>query len=494
MTRPDTSLPVASPISDETLDQFARLIGPEHCLVERNDIQPYCQELRDKFHGVSPMVLKPANRDEVSAILKLANELGIGVVPQGGNTGLVGAQVPDASNSQLILSLERLRSIRSVDPEGNVAIVEAGVILEKVQQAADAVDRLFPLSLGAQGSCQIGGNLSTNAGGTGVLAYGNARDLVLGLEVVLADGRIWNGLRSLRKDNTGYDMKHLFMGAEGTLGVITAASLKLFPKPKDQQVAFAGVANAHQALALFNLARDQAGFMLTGFELMPRMGMEFVLKHLPGARDPLSEAYPWYCLMELSIGSDAVDGRGLVEAIFAEAFETGLVQDAVLAESAQQAADFWHLRHGMSEVQRAEGGSIKHDISVPVSKVPQFLDRALPACEQAIEGCRPVPFGHLGDGNLHFNITQPIGADKQAFLSRWEEINDLVHAIVSDMDGSISAEHGIGQLKRDLLPDVKDPVELDMMAQLKQSLDPKGILNPGKLLPDLSNPVMKQDK
>lgn len=485
MTSSPPTSSFASPLSPDVLAQFSALVGREHCLINDTEIRPYCEELRDKFHGRSPMVLKPANRDEVAAILKLANKLGVGIVPQGGNTGLVGAQIPDTSNGQLILSLERLRAIRSLDPDGNVAIVEAGVILERVQEAADAVDRLFPLALGAQGSCQIGGNLSTNAGGTGVLAYGNARDLVLGLEVVLADGRIWNGLRCLRKDNTGYDMKHLFMGAEGTLGVITAASLKLFPKPKDRQVAFVGVTDAHKALALFNLAREHAGFMLTGFELMPRMGMEFVLKHLPGARDPLANPHRWYCLLELSIGSDAVDGRGLVEMIFSHAFEAGLVEDAVLAESSQQVEDFWRLRHGMSEVQRAEGGSIKHDISVPVSTIPRFLDRALPACEAAIEGCRPVPFGHLGDGNLHFNISQPEGADKQVFLARWEEINALVHAIVCEMGGSISAEHGIGQLKRDLLPDVKDPVELAMMAQLKRSLDPNGILNPGKMLPEL---------
>ena len=415
--------------------------------------------------------------------MRLANALGIAIVPQGGNSGLVGGQITDHTGTQVVLSTERLNTIRSIDAQSNVVVAEAGVVLEKLQNAADDVDRLFPLSLGAQGSCQIGGNLSTNAGGTAVLAYGNARDMVLGLEVVLPDGRIWNGLRSLRKDNTGYDLKHLFIGAEGTLGVITAASLKLYPRPRDQQVSFVAVETPEHALQLFNLARSHAGNMLTGFELMPRTGLEFAVRHLEGARDPLSDCYPWYCLLELSISSEAVDGRALIETILSEAFEGGFVADAALAESQQQGMDFWHIRHGMSEVQKEEGGSIKHDISVPVSAVPAFLARALPACKDAIPGCRPVPFGHMGDGNLHFNISQPIGADKEAFLARWEEINERVHAIVTDMDGSISAEHGIGVLKRDLLPGVKDPVELALMHQIKQMLDPNGLMNPGKVLP-----------
>lgn len=485
-----TSKPVssASPSSNqpkaEHIDHFSRLIGAGNCLTAAQDIAPYCEELRDKFHGCTPLVLKPGTSAEVSAVMKYAYDNNLAIVPQGGNTGLVGGQVPDASGDQIILSLERLKTIREIDADSNVAIVEAGVILEVLQQAAEDSGRFFPLSLGAQGSCQIGGNLSTNAGGTGVLAYGNMRDLVLGLEVVLPDGRLWNGLRSLRKDNTGYDLKHLFIGAEGSLGVITAASLKLFPKPLQQEVAFAGVADPHQALKLFNLARNHAGSMLTGFELMPRMGMDFVLAHLPGARDPLADPHPWYCLVEVTATTKALDSRALIEAIFAQSFEEGLVDDAALAESQQQASDFWALRHGMSEVQRAEGGSIKHDISVPVSQVPAFLDRALPACEEALPGCRPVPFGHMGDGNLHFNISQPVGADKDAFLARWEEINEKVHAIVSDMGGSISAEHGIGLLKRDLLPGVKDPIELDLMRAIKRQFDPKGLMNPGKLLPN----------
>ncbi len=480
-------MPCSSPsLSNETIKShhafFAQLIGCAYCLSETRDIEKYCQEPRDKFHGRTWLVLRPANTQEISQIMTYAYDHDLSIVPQGGNTGLVGGQIPDQTGGQILLSCERLSEIRSIDPNSNVVIVEAGVVLEQLQKAAEAVRRFFPLSLGAQGSCQIGGNLSTNAGGTGVLAYGNMRDLALGLEVVLPDGRIWNGLRSLRKDNTGYDLKHLFIGAEGTLGIITAASLKLYPAPVSQQVAFAGVDSPHHALDLFNLAQSHAGSILTGFELIPRLGMEFVFKHLDGARDPLSNPHAWYCLLELSANSPALDSGALIEAILTEAFEIGLVEDAALAQNHQQGQDFWRLRHGMSEVQKGEGGSIKHDISVPVSQIPAFLERAIPACIDAIPGCRPVPFGHMGDGNLHFNITQPVNADKAKFLAHWEEINEMVHAIVSEMGGSISAEHGIGTLKRDLLPGVKDPIELQLMRQIKDLLDPKGLMNPNKVL------------
>ncbi|WP_244544648.1 FAD-binding oxidoreductase [Cohaesibacter marisflavi] len=481
-------------LDSHILEQFKVLIGEQNCLTASADTDPYCREWRDKFFGKTALVLKPGSTEEVSAVMKLAYEQNCAIVPQGGNTGLVGAQTPDASGNQIILSTERLNRIRTLDADSNVAIVEAGVVLEQLQTAAEEANRLFPLALGAQGSCQIGGNLSTNAGGTSVLSYGNTRDMVLGIEVVLPDGRIMNCLRTLRKDNTGYDLKHLFIGGEGTLGVITAASLKLYPRPKDQQVAIFAVETPEKAFSLFDLARDHAGSMLTGFELMPRMGVEFTIKHAPGARDVLEAPHPWYCLLEISIGSPAVDGRALIEAIFEEAFEAGFVEDAALAETTQQAADFWRLRHGMSEVQKHEGGSIKHDISVPVSSIPAFLARALPACEEAIPGCRPVPFGHMGDGNLHFNISQPLGADREAFLARWEEINTMVHAIVVDMGGSISAEHGIGTLKRDELPAVKDPVEMDIMRQIKALFDPKGLMNPDKLIKSASSFKKDQDQ
>ncbi|MBA5779257.1 FAD-binding oxidoreductase [Stappia sp. F7233] len=458
------------------------IVGPANALTEPADTAPYLREWRDLYQGRTPAVLRPGSTQEVAAILREANRLGLRIVPQGGNTGLVGGQIPDETATEIVLSLARLNKVRTVDAEGYTMTVEAGCVLEKIHEAAEAADRLFPLTLGSQGSCQIGGNLSTNAGGTAVLAYGNSRDLVLGLEVVLPTGEIWNGLRSLRKDNTGYDLKQLFIGAEGTLGVITAAVLKLFPRPRAQEVAFAGLNDPESALALFTRARAKAGPMLTGFELMPRVGIEFCLSHLHGARDPLTAAHPWYVLIELSSGTEGAGLRELMEEILGDAFEAGLVEDAALAESGAQAAAFWHLRHGMSEVQREEGGSIKHDVSVPVASVPAFLKQAIAAVEAMVPGCRPVPFGHMGDGNIHFNVSQPVGADKAAYLARWDEMNELVHGIVHEFNGSVSAEHGIGRLKRHLLTEVKSDIELDMMRRIKTAFDPNGVLNPGRVV------------
>ncbi|MEP3278908.1 MAG: FAD-binding oxidoreductase [Stappiaceae bacterium] len=463
-------------------NRFKEIVGPDNVVTDTGQMQPYLVEWRDLYHGNSPMVLRPGTVEEVSKVVQLANASRTAIVPQGGNTGLVGGQIPDESGTEIVVSTERLNAVRNVDTDGNVMTVEAGVILDKIHEEATAVDRMFPLTLGSQGSCFIGGNISTNAGGTAVLAYGNTRDLILGLEVVLPDGQIWNGLRALRKDNTGYDLKQLFIGAEGTLGIITAANLKLFPVPRAQEVAFIGLESPHQALRLFNMAQSHAGSMLTGFELMPRIGIEFTLRHLPGARDPLMSQHAWYVLMEISSGSEAESARSLVETLFEEAVAAELVEDAVLAESIEHRKSFWHLRHGMSEVQKQEGGSIKHDVSVPVAKVPEFLDRAIAAVEAQIPGCRPVPFGHMGDGNIHFNITQPAGADKDAFIRRWDEVNATVHGIVADLNGSISAEHGIGRLKRSLLKDIKDPVEYEMMQRIKMAFDPSGILNPGRIL------------
>ncbi|ADZ71740.1 FAD-binding oxidoreductase [Polymorphum gilvum] len=462
--------------------QFASLIGAANVLTEAADKAPYLVEWRDLYQGVTPMVLRPGSTAEVSAVLAHADANGLKIVPQGGNTGLVGGQIPVESGEEIVLSLGRMNRVRGIDPEGFTITVEAGVVLETLQREAEAVDRLFPLALGSQGSCQIGGNLSTNAGGTAVLAYGNTRELVLGLEVVLANGDVWNGLRALRKDNTGYDLKQLFIGAEGTLGVITAATLKLFPRPKKLEVAFVGLADPHAALALFSAAKAQAGPILTGFEVMPRVGLEFCLRHLAGARDPLAGEHAWYVLMELSSGTDAFPVRDLMEAILGEAFEKGLVEDAAFAESVAQAQAFWHIRHGMSEVQRYEGGSIKHDVSVPVASIPAFLDAAMVAVGAMVPGCRPVPFGHLGDGNIHFNVSQPVGADKEAYLARWDEMNALVHGIVHAFNGSISAEHGIGRLKRELLREVKSPLELDLMRRVKAAFDPNDTLNPGRVL------------
>lgn len=463
------------------LDRMAGIVGTKNIITDADAMVPYLKEWRDLFRGKAQGIVRPGSTAEVAELVKLAAETGTVLVPQGGNTGLVGGQIPISEGREIILSLQRLDKIRSVDTDGDTMIVEAGVTLKRAQDAAEAAGRLFPLSLASEGSCTIGGNLSTNAGGTAVLAYGNARELCMGLEVVLPDGRIWNGLRQLRKDNTGYDLKNLFIGAEGTLGIITAAVLKLFPAPAARATAFLAVPDPAAALELLNAAKAGAGGTLTTFELMPRIGMDFVLRHASGTRDPLSEPSPWYVLMEVS----AQQASGLdehVEAFLGEALEKGIVSDAVLAGSLTQRADFWKLREMLSEVQTYEGGSIKHDVSVPIHATPEFLARAIAAVEAMVPGCRPVPFGHLGDGNIHFNVSQPVGADKAGFLARWSEMNEAVHGIVAELHGSISAEHGIGRLKRDLLPGVKDPVELDLMRTLKRTLDPKGILNPGSVL------------
>ncbi|WP_377846508.1 FAD-binding oxidoreductase [Bosea sp. UC22_33] len=463
------------------LDRMAGIVGAKNIITDADAMVPYLKEWRDLFRGKAQGIVRPGSAAEVAELVKLAAETGTVLVPQGGNTGLVGGQIPISEGREIILSLQRLDKVRAVDTDGDTMIVEAGVTLKRAQDAAEAAGRLFPLSLASEGSCTIGGNLSTNAGGTAVLAYGNARELCMGLEVVLPDGRIWNGLRQLRKDNTGYDLKNLFIGAEGTLGIITAAVLKLFPAPAARATAFLAVPDPAAALELLNAAKAGAGGTLTTFELMPRIGMDFVLRHASGTRDPLSEPSPWYVLMEVS----AQQASGLdehVETFLGEALEKGIVTDAALAGSLTQRADFWKLREMLSEVQTYEGGSIKHDVSVPIHATPEFLARAIAAVEAMVPGCRPVPFGHLGDGNIHFNVSQPVGADKAGFLARWSEMNAAVHAIVAELHGSISAEHGIGRLKRDLLPGVKDPVELDLMRTLKKTLDPQGILNPGAVL------------
>jgi FAD/FMN-containing dehydrogenase len=468
--------------SSPLIDRFAAIVGPAHAIRDPGDMAPYLVEQRGLFTGRAAAVVKPGTVEEISAILKLANETGTPVVPQGGNTGLVGGQTPDDSGKAIIVSLSRLNRVRKVDPAGYTMTVEAGVTLGEAQSAAEAADRLFPLSLASEGTCQIGGNLSTNAGGTAVLAYGNARELALGLEVVLASGEVWDGLRTLRKDNTGYDLRDLFIGAEGTLGIITAAVLRLFPRPRGTSVAWVGLASPRDALALLGIAKARAGGGLTAFELMPRIGLEFLLKHLPGARDPLDAPHRWYVLMEVASGISQEDAEATVEAIFADGMAAGAVADGARAESLEQAVAFWRLRHSMSEIQKAEGGSIKHDISVPVAAVPDFIDEAGGAVLRLMPDVRLVPFGHLGDGNLHFNVTQPVGVDKQQFLSRWEEMNAAVHDVVARYGGSISAEHGIGQLKRHLLARVKSPVEIATMRKLKATLDPNGIMNPGKVL------------
>jgi D-lactate dehydrogenase (cytochrome) len=473
---------VAKPVhalSPDLIARFAAIVGARYAVTDPAEIEPYITEDRRLYQGRSPLVLRPGTAAEVSAILKLANETGTPIVPQGGNTGLVGGQTPQ--HGEVLLSLRRLDRVREVDPTSNTMTCEAGVILIRAQEAAAAAGRLFPLSLGAEGSCTIGGNLSTNAGGTGALAYGVARELVLGLEVVLADGRVLNNLRKLKKDNTGYDLRHIFIGAEGTLGVITAAVLKLFPKPRAVETAFIGVPSPEAALALLNLAEERAGGSVTSFELIPRIALEFAIKHAPPCRDPLEGPHPWYVLMELS--SQRREGlRATIEDILMTAAERRLLRDATIAESIEQTKAFWLLRHHIADTQKYEGGSIKHDVSVPVNAVPTFIAEATAAAQKMLPGCRVVPFGHLGDGNIHYNVTQPVGADRAEFLTHWDEVNDAVFAVVAELGGSISAEHGIGVMKRDHLPKVKDPVAFDLMRMLKRQLDPNGILNPGKVL------------
>jgi D-lactate dehydrogenase (cytochrome) len=470
---------IKPPLSPELLTRFAKIVGDKNAITDPGAQEPYLVEMRGMYHGKTPMVLRPSSVAEVCAILKLANETGTPVVPQGGNTGLSGGQLP--YHGEIVLSLTRLDRIREVDATSNTITCEAGVTLGRVREAAAGVDRLYPLLLPSEGTCTVGGNLSTNAGGTTAVAWGVARAQVLGLEVVLADGRVLNNLNKLKKDNTGYDLKNLFIGAEGTLGVITAAVLRLIPRPRSVETAFIGVPSPEAALALFGIANEQASGNVTSFELMTRLGIDVVLHHASGCRDPLDKAHPWYVIIELS--SQARDGlRGVLENILAEGLERELIADAAIADSLDQAKAFWRIRELFGEMQRHEGGSIKHDISVPVAAVPVFIAEANAAVVALIPGARPLPFGHLGDGNIHYNVTQPAGADKAEFLKRWGDINAVVFGVVKKHGGSISAEHGIGVMKRDILPSVKDPVALDLMRTLKKTLDPKGILNPGKVL------------
>lgn len=469
---PDTAL----------IERFAAIVGEKNALTAPEDIAAYLIEQRDLYHGRTPLVLRPSSTEEVAAIMKLATETRTPVVPQGGNTGLVGGQQPDESGAAIILSLGRMNRIRNLDTVGNLVTLEAGVILKNLQDAAEKAGRLFPLSLGAEGSCQIGGNLGSNAGGTAVLAYGNMRELCLGLEVVLPTGEILNDLRYVKKDNTGYDLKDIFVGSEGTLGVITAAVLKIFPQPKGKGVAYAGLRSPEDVLRLFQLATEHAGPSLTGFELMPRVGVEFTVRHVDGVRDPLESPHDWYVLIDISSSRSEEDARTTLETILTEAFENDLIQDAAIAESVAQAQSFWKMREEMSWAQKPEGGSIKHDISVPVASIPAFIHEANAATLGMIPGARVVCFGHIGDGNLHYNVSQPVGADKEAFLARWHDLNHRIHTIVASYGGSISAEHGIGQLKREELVFFKQDIALDLMRRIKAAFDPAGIMNPGKVL------------
>ena len=462
----------------DALNRLAAVVGDTHAIRDAAQMDGYMREWRQIWTGRSPLVLRPGSTQEISRILAIANETRTAIVPQGGNTGLCGGQIPTDAGNEVVLSLDRMTRILDVDPADNTITVEAGAVLKSLQDAADAVDRLFPLSLASEGSCRIGGNLSTTAGGLNVIAYGNTRDLCLGLEVVLANGRVWNGLKRLRKDNTGYDLRDLFIGAEGTLGVITSAVMKLFPKPKSRETAFIAVPSPQAAVDLLSLAQQMSGNRVVGFELIADIALQFAIRHA-GVRPALSEPSPWYVLAELA---DPLPGA--MTAIFEAAMERGLVTDAALAQSDAQRSDFWAARELISESQKPEGGSIKHDVSVPVSQVPQFLSEADAAVSRLVPGARLVSFGHLGDGNIHYNVSQPVGMDKAQFLDMWNEMNDVVFEVVGRFNGSISAEHGIGRLKAHRMPEIKSAVELDMMRGLKRMLDPNNILNPGRVLPE----------
>ncbi|MEO8152261.1 MAG: FAD-binding oxidoreductase [Rhizobacter sp.] len=456
-------------------------VGAANVLVE-GDLTAYEQDWRRRFHGKALAVVRPANTTEVAAVVKLCARHGAGLVPQGGNTGLVGGSVPDGSGTQVLLSLSRMNRVRSVDNANLTMTVEAGCVLQVVQEAAAARGFLFPLSLAAEGSCTIGGNLATNAGGTQVLRYGNARELCLGIEVVTAQGEVWEGLTGLRKDNTGYDLRDLFIGSEGTLGVITAATLKLYPQPAARMTALAALPSLEAAVSLLQLAQARLGAGLTGFEVMNRFSLALVRKHFPQLRQPLPEA-DWTVLLEQSDTESEAHARTLFESLLETAMAHGSITDAVVAESIEQSRTMWHLRESIPLAQPEEGPNIKHDISLPVSCIPEFVKSTDTALQAAFPGTRSVNFGHLGDGNLHYNLQAPAGADGAAFLREHEyAVNTLVYDAVMAHGGSISAEHGVGELKREELSQRKSPVALQMMRAIKRALDPQGVMNPGRML------------
>ncbi|MDG2267959.1 MAG: FAD-binding oxidoreductase [Alphaproteobacteria bacterium] len=463
------------------LQKLKKTLGPKGWIEDKEIIEPYLVEERGLFIGKSSLLLKPQNTEEVSKILKLCNEHNIKVVPQGGRTGLCGGTIPSENGKEIMLSLERMNNIKELNEENFTITVEAGCILNNIQNIADEKNFLFPLSLASEGSCTIGGNISTNAGGINVLRYGMARDLVLGIEVVLANGEIWNNLISLRKDNRGYDLKQLFIGSEGTLGIITSAVLKLFPAPRNIETALFAIPNPDAAIELLGLARSASADLLNAYELVSRVGMEMVIKNIPGAKEPLKEKYKWYILIEFS-SSSKNNLRQQIEDLFELALNKNIVLDGVIAESTQQRKELWTLRDGLNEAQKPEGGSIKHDISVPINNVSKFIYSASKCVEEFIPNSRVVAFGHIGDGNIHFNISQPLKQDKKEFLNKWTDVNKLVFDIVKNLDGSFSAEHGIGKLKREELQNYNPTIEINLMKSIKSSFDPNNILNPGKVL------------
>ncbi|NYH98616.1 FAD-binding oxidoreductase [Cupriavidus plantarum] len=477
-------MPAAHP--DSFLDLCRAAIGAQHVLTEAEDKASYLTDWRRRYSGDALAVLRPGTTQEVAAVVHACHAHDIAIVPQGGNTGLCGGATPAAGEAAakgvVVLSLQRLNRIRAIDPLNNTVTVEAGVILQQLQEAVRAEDRLFPLSLAAEGSCTIGGNLATNAGGTGVLRYGNTRELCLGLEVVTATGEVWDGLRGLRKDNTGYDLRDLFIGAEGTLGIITAAVMKLYPAPRARVTALAALQSPRDALSLLSIAQSHAGSMLTGFELMSELCMTLVTRHYPQLRYPFSQAYPHLVLLELSDSESEEHARAIFETMMTAAFDAGVVLDAVVAESVQQSRDFWNLREHIPLAQVEEGKNIKHDIAVPISRVAEFIETTDALLQTVFPGARMVTFGHLGDGNLHYNVSPPEGEDHDAFLAHQDTVNRIVHDSVHRFNGSISAEHGLGQLKLGENARYKSAVELGLMRLVKQAFDPRGLMNPGKVV------------
>ncbi|MDR3326434.1 MAG: FAD-binding oxidoreductase [Rhodospirillaceae bacterium] len=456
------------------------IVGKHGIITDSSEMFPYLEEERGIFHGRSIAVVCPSSVSEISSVVRLCASQNVGIVPQGGNTGLCGGAIP-SSGTEIILSLSRLNKIRAIDPINFTITVDSGVVLETIQKVASDVECLFPLSFPSEGSAQIGGIISTNAGGVGVLRYGNARDLVMGLEVILPDGEIWDGLLGLRKDNTGYDLKQLFVGSEGTLGVITAAVLKLFPKPRDIQTAFCALSSLDAVISLFSQFRVFSNDQISAFELISRICLDMTIAHTQDVIDPFVEHYDWYILIELSSSRDDECLSDRFNNLLSFAIEKGYIADAVIASSYKQQRALWHIRESIPEAQKSEGGSIKHDVSVPISVVPDFIRQASLAVETAMAGIRVVAFGHVGDGNIHFNLSQPIGADRKSYLSQWDRMNRIVHDLVIKMNGSISAEHGIGQLKRKELEYYKAPLALALMKRIKASIDPNGLMNPGKI-------------
>jgi len=477
-----SSTPIGTPIAAGVIERLKAAAGPAGALEDPSDTAPYCKSFRDGWEGRVPLVLRPQTTAAVADVVRICAEAGIGVVPQGGNTGLTGGSTPHADMSEIILSTSRLNQIRAIDTVNDTIVVEAGVVLKAVQSAAERVDRLFPLSLGAEGSCQIGGNISTNAGGVQVLRYGNMRNLVLGLEVVLPDGSVWNGLRALRKDNAGYDMKQIFIGAEGTLGIVTAAVLRLLPKPTASETAWIGLASPAAAVALLGHMRARLGDTISAFELIGRSALDLLLAGVPGHEDPMRQVHPWYVLMELTSQGAAGSLNAPLADALAAALERDLIGDALLAASGAQAAKLWRMRESLVEAQQAAGGSIAHDVSVPVSRIADFIARADAALTAACPGMRHCAFGHVGDGNIHYNPVRPLDWDAARLRQERPRVNHIVHDIVADLGGSISAEHGVGQSRLEELARYKQSVELDMMRSLKRALDPHGIMNPGKLI------------